>query len=247
MGHGMASTMAPMTAAVMVRGGAQRAGLGSATANSSREVGGVFVALLGTILFTRLEKRAGAEPRGSRTLAPAAVQSSRRRTRQLDVGALGLDPNQAAAVGRAFGDAFLSGSAGPGRGGTRVAGGRGSSRTVSSPAGTGGAGTSPARCRWPSSLAESELLPRLAASSMELALRIVSVAVGLVLVYAAIASAVKTVVIPRLAARPSRGLLRAPAPLPPGDARIDALRASGACSRPTPRSACSPCWSLGSA
>ena len=55
MGHGMGSTMAPMTAAVMNAVGPQRAGLGSAMTNTSREVGGVFgIALLGTILFTRL-------------------------------------------------------------------------------------------------------------------------------------------------------------------------------------------------
>ncbi len=56
MGHGMGATMAPMTAAVMNSVGQQRAGLGSAMTNTSREVGGVFgIALLGTILFTRLE------------------------------------------------------------------------------------------------------------------------------------------------------------------------------------------------
>jgi MFS family permease len=55
MGHGMGSTMAPMTAAVMNSVGPQRAGLGSAMTNTSREVGGVLgIALLGTILTTRL-------------------------------------------------------------------------------------------------------------------------------------------------------------------------------------------------
>ena len=55
MGHGMGSTMAPMTAAVMNAVGPQRAGLGSAMTNTSREVGGVLgIALLGTILTTRL-------------------------------------------------------------------------------------------------------------------------------------------------------------------------------------------------
>ena len=55
MGLGMGSTMAPMTAAVMNAVGPQRAGLGSAMTNTSREVGGVFgIALLGTILTTRL-------------------------------------------------------------------------------------------------------------------------------------------------------------------------------------------------
>ena len=56
MGHGMASVMAPMTAAVMNSVGPQRAGLGSAMTNTSREVGGVFgIALLGTILTTKLK------------------------------------------------------------------------------------------------------------------------------------------------------------------------------------------------
>ena len=56
MGHGMGSVMAPMTAAVMNSVGPQRAGLGSAMTNTSREVGGVFgIALLGTILTTKLK------------------------------------------------------------------------------------------------------------------------------------------------------------------------------------------------
>jgi hypothetical protein len=111
MGHGMASTMAPMTAAVMNAVGPQRAGLGSATTNSSREVGGVFgIALLGTILFTKLESVLGASLAGL-GLSPrqqAAITSAAGHG-QLDVGALGLDPRQAAAVGEAFGQAFLSG------------------------------------------------------------------------------------------------------------------------------------------
>src|SRR6185503_16012647 len=55
MGHGLGSTMAPMTAAVMGAVGPQRAGLGSAMTNTSREIGGVLgIALLGTLLFDRL-------------------------------------------------------------------------------------------------------------------------------------------------------------------------------------------------
>ena len=55
MGHGLGATMAPMTAAVMGAVGPQRAGLGSAMTNTSREVGGVLgIALLGTVLFDRL-------------------------------------------------------------------------------------------------------------------------------------------------------------------------------------------------
>ena len=53
MGIGMGMTMAPMTAAVMNAVGPERAGLGSATTNTSREVGGLLgIALLGTLLTT---------------------------------------------------------------------------------------------------------------------------------------------------------------------------------------------------
>jgi hypothetical protein len=111
MGHGMGATMAPMTAAVMNAVGPQRAGLGSAMTNTSREVGGVFgIALLGTILFTRLEavlepslERLGLSTAQAQTITAAAGHG------QLDVGALGLDGPQAQAVGQAFGDAFMSG------------------------------------------------------------------------------------------------------------------------------------------
>jgi len=111
MGHGMASTMAPMTAAVMNAVGPQRAGLGSATTNSSREVGGVFgIALLGTILFTKLESVLGPRLEGlGLTPQQQTAITSAAGHGQLDVNALGLDPEQAAAVGQAFGDAFLSG------------------------------------------------------------------------------------------------------------------------------------------
>jgi EmrB/QacA subfamily drug resistance transporter len=55
MGHGIGATMAPMTAAVMNAVGPQRAGLGSAMTNTSREVGGVLgIAVLGAILTTKL-------------------------------------------------------------------------------------------------------------------------------------------------------------------------------------------------
>jgi DHA2 family multidrug resistance protein-like MFS transporter len=60
MGHGMGSTMAPMTAAVMGAVGAERAGLGSAMTNTSREVGGVLgVAALGTIAFAQVASAIG--------------------------------------------------------------------------------------------------------------------------------------------------------------------------------------------
>jgi EmrB/QacA subfamily drug resistance transporter len=111
MGHGMGATMAPMTAAVMNAVGQQRAGLGSAMTNTSREVGGVFgIALLGTILFTRLTSvltsslgSLGLTAQQQAGIATAASHG------QLDVTAFGLTPAQQQAVGQAFGDAFMSG------------------------------------------------------------------------------------------------------------------------------------------
>ena len=85
MGIGIGATMAPMTAAVMNAVGPERAGLGSATTNTSREVGGVFgIALLGTILTTRL---------GS-VLSPA-------------LASLGLAPDSQAAVEATAGHGIL--------------------------------------------------------------------------------------------------------------------------------------------
>ncbi len=112
MGHGMGATMAPMTAAVMNSVGPQRAGLGSAMTNTSREVGGVFgIALLGTILTTRL--RAVFDPAlGAIGLAgPQREAISETAGRgALDPRLLsGLPPGQRAAVGQAFRDSFMSG------------------------------------------------------------------------------------------------------------------------------------------
>ena len=112
MGHGMGSTMAPMTAAVMSAVGPQRAGLGSAMTNTSREVGGVFgIALLGTILTTRL--RGALEPilaglgltaQQQRTLTEAASHGT------IDPALLGgLAPGQRVAVLEGFRQSFMSG------------------------------------------------------------------------------------------------------------------------------------------
>lgn len=111
MGHGMGATMPPMTAAVMNAVGPQRAGLGSAMTNTSREVGGVFgIALLGTILFTRLKGQLllglggvglSASQRG--VIAASASHGT------LDPSHLGLSQAQQASVATAFQDAFLSG------------------------------------------------------------------------------------------------------------------------------------------
>ncbi len=114
MGHGMASVMAPMTAAVMNSVGPQRAGLGSAMSNTSREVGGVFgIALLGTILTTKLKA----------SLAPSLVGLGLTSAQQHAIGIAGghgtLDPTlltqlglsaaQKASVTAAFDSAFMDG------------------------------------------------------------------------------------------------------------------------------------------
>ena len=112
MGHGMGATMAPMTAAVMNAVGHERAGLGSAMTNTSREVGGVFgIALLGTILTTRL--RQVFDPALERLNLPAGQRAA--------IGEIAgkgvLDPRllsrlpqgQRAAVVQAFRESFLSG------------------------------------------------------------------------------------------------------------------------------------------
>ncbi len=112
MGHGMGATMAPMTAAVMNAVGPQRAGMGSAMTNTSREVGGVLgIALLGTILTTTLKNSLlpvlaglGLPAAQQQAIAAAASHGT------LDPSLLnGLAPQQAAAVGRAFAESFMSG------------------------------------------------------------------------------------------------------------------------------------------
>ena len=74
MGHGMGATMAPMTAAVMNSVGRERAGLGSAMTNTSREVGGVL---------------------GSRCSAPSSPRRSALPSRQRSPNSddVGADPN----------------------------------------------------------------------------------------------------------------------------------------------------------
>jgi EmrB/QacA subfamily drug resistance transporter len=113
MGHGMGATMAPMTAAVMNAVGPQRAGLGSAMTNTSREVGGVLgIALLGTILTTRLNssiKPALAAVRGLPSQLQATIATAAGHG-EFDPALLrGLSPDQQAAVGRAFADSYMTG------------------------------------------------------------------------------------------------------------------------------------------
>jgi hypothetical protein len=112
MGHGIGATMAPMTAAVMNAVGHERAGLGSAMTNTSREVGGVVgIALLGTVLTTRL--RATLEPSlatiGLEPSQQAAVAEAAGRGR-IDPALLQtLSPGQRASVADAFRQSFMSG------------------------------------------------------------------------------------------------------------------------------------------
>jgi EmrB/QacA subfamily drug resistance transporter len=112
MGHGIGATMAPMTAAVMNSVGHERAGLGSAMTNTSREVGGVVgIALLGTVLTTRLQS--ALEPALAQIGLPqeqqAVVAEAASRGR-IDPALLRtLLPEQRAAVAEAFRQSFMSG------------------------------------------------------------------------------------------------------------------------------------------
>jgi predicted MFS family arabinose efflux permease len=108
-GHGMGSTMAPMTAAVMNAVGPQRAGLGSAVTNTSREVGGVLgIALLGAVLTTQLRNAFG--PAIARLgLSAEQLQAIGEAARHGGLTTAGLAADQAAAVQAAFNDAFMQG------------------------------------------------------------------------------------------------------------------------------------------
>ena len=114
MGHGLGATMAPMTAAVMGSVGPQRAGLGSAMTNTSREVGGVLgIALLGTVLFDRLGSvllpkltelglTAGQASAVSTAASHGFVSTD-------ELAGLGLTPEQIGGFGAAFRDSYMSG------------------------------------------------------------------------------------------------------------------------------------------
>jgi EmrB/QacA subfamily drug resistance transporter len=112
MGIGMGITMTPMTAAVMNAVGPQRAGMGSAMTNTSREVGGVFgIALLGTLLTTKLKSTltSALAPLGLPASQKAAILASGGHG-TLDTAALhGLNAQQTAGVYHAFGASFVSG------------------------------------------------------------------------------------------------------------------------------------------
>ncbi len=114
LGHGMGSTMAPMTAAVMGAVGPQRAGLGSAMTNTSREVGGVLgIALLGTILFSELSAKiapllAGG-PLSAAQQTAIVERSGHGAVTPAFLTALGLTPAQQAGVYDAFRTSYMAG------------------------------------------------------------------------------------------------------------------------------------------
>jgi MFS family permease len=111
-GIGMASTLTPTTAAVMGVVGPERAGLGSSTVNTSREVGGVLgVAVLGTVLTAKLKATMG-HMLATAGLAPSVRESlvdsaghGRLDPRELQ----SLAPGQAGVVRHAFQTAFMDG------------------------------------------------------------------------------------------------------------------------------------------
>jgi EmrB/QacA subfamily drug resistance transporter len=114
MGHGLGATMAPMTAAVMGAVGPQRAGLGSAMTNTSREVGGVLgIALLGTVLFDRLGSVLVpklAELGLSAGQASAIAESaSHGFVSSAELAELGLTPEQIGGFAAAFRESYMSG------------------------------------------------------------------------------------------------------------------------------------------
>jgi predicted MFS family arabinose efflux permease len=109
MGHGMGATMAPMTAAVMNSVGRERAGLGSAMTNTSREVGGVLgIALLGAILSAQI-RSAFTPAVSSLGLSGEQLQSVSEAAKQGGLNLVGLSPEQAISVKLAFDDAFMQG------------------------------------------------------------------------------------------------------------------------------------------
>jgi hypothetical protein len=106
--------MAPMTAAVMGAVGPQRAGLGSAMTNTSREIGGVLgIALLGTLLFDRLGNvlapRLAELGLKSQQAGALAEASSHGFVSAQGLAAIGLSPEQSAGFVQAFQDGYMSG------------------------------------------------------------------------------------------------------------------------------------------
>jgi hypothetical protein len=103
-----------MTAAVMGAVGAERAGLGSAMTNTSREVGGVLgIAALGTIAFAQVASAIGPLLSGSGLDAAqqeAVAEVARHGVLTKDaLAAIGIAPEQLVAVAAAYQEAFMSG------------------------------------------------------------------------------------------------------------------------------------------
>jgi EmrB/QacA subfamily drug resistance transporter len=112
MGVGIGATMAPMTAAVMNAVGPERAGLGSATTNTSREVGGVFgIALLGTVLTTRLRSvfEPAIQPLGLAPRQAAAIEAAAGHGRLDPTLLRGIPQELRGRVVQAFRESFMSG------------------------------------------------------------------------------------------------------------------------------------------
>jgi len=109
MGIGMGMTMAPMTAAVMNSVGRERAGLGSAMTNTSREVGGVLgIAILGAILSSQI-RTAFAPAIAKLGLTAEQIQIVAGSAQHGELSTAGIPADQAAAVKSAFDSAFMQG------------------------------------------------------------------------------------------------------------------------------------------
>ena len=112
MGHGLGATMAPMTAAVMGAVGPQRAGLGSAMTNTSREIGGVLgIAALGAILFGHVKSAIDLSHLGLNPVQQAALsaQAGHGFVQPDRLATLGLTSQQIGGFVRAFNQAYMAG------------------------------------------------------------------------------------------------------------------------------------------
>lgn len=112
MGHGLGATMAPMTAAVMGAVGPQRAGLGSAMTNTSREIGGVLgIAALGAILFGHVKSSIDLSHLGLNAVQQSALaaQAGHGFVQPDTLAALGLSTQQMTGFVQAFDDAYMVG------------------------------------------------------------------------------------------------------------------------------------------
>ena len=112
MGHGLGATMAPMTAAVMGAVGPQRAGLGSAMTNTSREIGGVLgIAALGAVVFGHVKSAMDLTHLGLNGSQLAALKAAAGHgfVEPDRLAALGLTPAQIGGFAHAFNLAYMGG------------------------------------------------------------------------------------------------------------------------------------------